>query len=545
VQRWGAVMLFAGLTTLGVGPAATSQEPGREPLKTYHHPHRKFIIPVNIAAIDQSRGRVTSLQLYFRFNGGKWQPATKYPLDELKALPQGKKGLNFTAEKDGEYEFSLRFWYPGGEVSPPVEDLTPILNVVIDTVLPLVRVVARGNGVAWEVSDANLDTRSIELQARQGNNSRWLTVTDGGEGSSPRLFRPVDRYEWALQPGQSLEVRVKARDQAGNETYSLPVRVPASSTVGAAFPRGGPDVGPDGGAFRDPLGGIAPPQSSPRIEYVKTKDFTVHYTVQRMGRSGIKSARLYVRSDRDAGGWKLAREFAVNLMPTDRDHTLPLEHSVKEDGGYGFFVALESGAGVKADPPKELDQPMLYVVVDTEKPFVKITYVRVSKGGARGPLVEIGWETQDRTLMAFPITLEYADALDAKEWKKIADRLPPGKSQGDSMGNTRYVGQYTWEIPDERVWKFYVRIRAVDRAENTTESVYPNVVLVDLEVPAAEITGVSGGARSGSPPAPLEATPVTPETVPAPPPMGPTNAPPTLPVLPPAKSPAETPVKRP
>jgi hypothetical protein len=538
-------MLFAGLTTLGVGPAATSQEPGREPLKTIFFPRRDLSIPVQTAEIEKNHGRVSHLQLYYRVNGGKWLPGAKLPLDGLDTFGRGRKGFNFTAEKDGEYEFSVRFWYPRGDVSPPVEELSPNLDVVIDTVLPLVRVVARGNGVAWEVSDANLDTRSIELQARQGNNSRWLTVTDGGDSSSPRLFRPVDRYEWALQPGQNLEVRVKARDQAGNETYSLPVRVPASSTVGAAFPRGGPEVWPDGGAFRDPLGGGAAPRSSPRIEYVNTKDFTVHYTIQRMGRSGIKSARLYVRSDRDAGGWKLAKEFPVNRMPSDRDHTVELPHSVKEDGGYDFFVALESGAGVKADPPKELDQPMLYVVVDTEKPFVKITYVRVSKGGTRGPLVEIGWETQDRTLMADPITLEYADALDAKEWKKIADRLPPGKSQGDSMGNTRYVGQYIWEIPDERVWKFFVRVRAVDRAGNTAESVYPNVVLVDLEVPAAEITGVRGGARPGSPPAPPEATPVTPETVPAPPPMGPTNAPPTLPVLPPVKSPAETPVKRP
>ena len=68
---------------------------------------------------------------------------------------------------------------------------------------------------------------------------------------------------------------------------------------------------------------------------------------------------------------------------------------------------------------------------------------------------------------------------------------------------TRDSGRYVWEVPDENLWKFYVRARAVDKASNTGEHIWsqkdsdgkdkPAEVIVDLETPAASINKVRGG----------------------------------------------------
>jgi hypothetical protein len=86
---------------------------------------------------------------------------------------------------------------------------------------------------------------------------------------------------------------------------------------------------------------------------------------------------------------------------------------------------------------------------------------------------------------------------DAVAWKEVKYRLPPGQERPDAVGQKRYVGTYTWEVPDETLWKFHVRIRSVDKAGNTGKDQWKDEVIVDLETPAAGITGVRG---TGGPP---------------------------------------------
>ena len=503
VRRWQATLLTIGLAALlAVAPNATPQESGQP----HFWPHRTFSIPVNVDRINQGETKPSHLQLYSSLNRAQWVAGAKLPLNGLQDLGEGKKGFKFTADRDGDFEFSVQYWYASGESSPKkVDELSPMLAVSIDSTPPVVRVAAGANGVRWEATDDNLDPRYVKLEAKLPSWTEWHTVKD-------RTFKTTDSYNWQLKPGQTLEVRVTAKDKAGNEGSSAIVRVPGNEAIGTSFPKGPSGIGSDWPPTNLPRDPIVPSGSGnlpkPRIEYVNGKDITVDYTIQRAGRSGVQAAHLYVQ--KDSGAWTFVEKFVLSPV-ADTGKMLSLGYKATEEGLYGFYVAPESGAGVKANPPLPADQPMLYVVVDLRPPHVKITGVRVVPGGVRGPLVELAWETMDQNLMADPITLEYSIDKDATQWKEVKYRLPPGTEQPDSLGQKRYVGMYTWEVPDETLWKFHVRIRAVDKAGNTSKDQWKDEVIVDLEKPAAGITGVRGGTGPANPNLPMS-TPMTPIT---------------------------------
>ncbi|HEX4612297.1 MAG TPA: hypothetical protein VH092_29150, partial [Urbifossiella sp.] len=541
VRRRRAGLVLAGtLAALAVVAATRAQDSVADrATKVHYWPHRVFHIPLEVARVeksftDKNLPVPTHIQLYSSLARGQWQAAgTKKPLAGLDPLPDNKKGFSFTAARDGEYEFSVQYFFKDGSSSPVnLEELSPMLRVTIDTTLPVVRVNAVGNGVEWVATDDNLDPDGIRLQAKYPNWAEWKTV-------DVPAIRAAGTYAWKLQPGQALDVRVLARDLAGNENYSLPVQVPSTGAVNTAFPKaGGSDapIAPGGGG-----GGL--PQ--PRVDYVSNPNFDIDYRIERAGRSGIQAAQLYVQKQR--GGWEPVKRFAID-PPATTGASLKLGYTAAEaeEGTYGFYVAPESGAGVKAPPPNPAAPPMVYVVYDKTAPYLKITGVRVGAGGAKGPTVEIMWETYDQNLLPDPISLEYALDKAAVQWNEISYRLRPGTPRQGADGLTRYVGQFQWEVPDEKLWKFYVRARSVDRAGNTSTDTRQEPVVVDLETPAASITGVRG---SGTNPAPNGGSganprpqPPAPKTNPPPrPPAGDPVSPPTTPATPPPMSPATPP----
>jgi hypothetical protein len=128
---------------------------------------------------------------------------------------------------------------------------------------------------------------------------------------------------------------------------------------------------------------------------------------------------------------------------------------------------------------------MVLVVVDTSRPHVKVTGVQVKPGGVRGPLVEITWDAADPNLMPQPIDLEWSLDRGAAKWNEVKRRL--------DNNLTPTSGRFAWEVPDEKVWKFYVRARATDKAANVGEHVWDKEVIVDLEKPIATIDKIRGG----------------------------------------------------
>lgn len=494
-----AACLAVGFASL---PAVRSQDGGLQP---YYWPNRTVGIPVGVDSIAKLSNKPTDLQLYYSVNRGPFQKAMKLPLSNMQELNSGKRGFNFTADRDGDFEFTVQFIYSDGTTSPAFEDLRPQQRIIIDTTPPVIRIAPIASGVEWSVTDDNLDPRKLALKCRWPGNRDWMPITD-------RALRPVDRYNWQLQSGKVLEVRLEAEDRAGHKSVSPVIRVSqdvqSGGTAGTNVSRPGPST---------PSMGGSPSIPAPRIEYVNTLKFDVDYTIQHMGRSGIQAAHMFVL--RNQGNWELVKRFPVHVTPGDRDQTLSLPYEAKEEGTYGFYVIPESGAGKRAENPRRDDPPLMWVVVDTTPPVVKITDVRVKPGGSRGPVVEITWDASDPNLMPQPVSLEWS--TDKKKWNEIKYRL-------DNLpGST--MGRYAWEVPDENLWKFWIRARAVDKASNTGESMWPQEVIVDLEQPSAGIIKIRGG---GSPPPDASSNPPKRESPSDALPMASPSIPPAVPSVP-------------
>ena len=463
---------------LALTPDGRSQDTRLQP---YYWPHRTVGIPVDVDKISKLEQKPSELQLYY-WVGGTLQKGAKLPLNNMQQLDGGKRGFLFTAERDGDFEFTVQFIYPDNSTSPRTDDLSPQQRIVIDATPPATRLAPSANGVSWQITDDNLDPRSVQLQCKWPTQQEWTNVTE-------RDFRPIDQFAWKLQPGKVLDVRVKSADRAGNEGVSQIVRIPPDTATAVGLPKG---------AGEWPVGNL--PQA--RIDYVNTLKFDVDYTIQKMGRSGVQAAHLFVLKSQ--GNWEKVKKFDVQLRPADKDTSLSLPYEAKDEGTYGFYVIPESGAGKKSDDPRKEDPPMVYVVVDTTPPYVRINGVSVKPGGTRGPLVEITWEAADPNLMPQPISLEWSLDKSATRWNEVKYRL--------TNNLTKTTGRYVWEVPDENLWKFYLRIRAVDMATNTGEHIWskkdadgkdkPAEVIVDLENPSAIINKVRGGNTppGGNPP---------------------------------------------
>jgi hypothetical protein len=502
VRRKHAFLLLACLIAGLAAPRdALTQDPGLQP---YYWPHRTVGIPVGVDVIAKFKDKPSDLQLYYRTNGaGAFQRGPKLPLGGLQQLDGEKKGFLFTADRDGDYEFTVQFLYPDNTTNPPTDQLTPQQRVIIDTIPPQIQIVAGSNGVAWRVTDDNLDPRGIILQCRWPGQQQWTTVTE-------RPFQARDQFTWTVPAGKVLEVRVQARDRAGHEAVSQIARVPPDAASSVALPK----TGSAAVDWIPPAGSL--PQA--RYDYVNSLDFDVDYTIEKMGRSGVRAAHLFVQKKQ--GNWEFVKKFDVRLMPSDKDHTISIPYSAKDEGIYGFIVIPESGAGTRASDPKKDDPPMINVVVDKTAPYIRITNVQVRPGGTRGPVVEINWEAADPNLMPDPISLEWSLDPKATKWNEVKYRLKNTAGQN--------TGRYVWEVPDENLWKFYLRARAVDRAANTGEYIWsqkdadgkekPVEVIIDLELPSGSINRIRNGAT------PRPSPPSTPS-----PPARSSDAPPTIP----------------
>jgi hypothetical protein len=494
--------LAAAVVLVGSVPSQSADD-GIQP---YYWPTRDVGIPVDVDKISKLPNRPSELQLYYSLTRGPFQKAMKLALGDMKELAGGKRGFLFKSDRDGDFEFTVQSLYPDGSANPRVEELRPQQRIIIDTTPPLIRLSANNTGVEWVVTDDNLDPYGVTLKCRWPGGRDWMTITD-------RAFRAIDQFAWQLPPGKVLEVRVEAKDQAGHRSVSPVVRVPPDGVTGASLPKG-----PSTPAWV----GSTPNMPAPRVEYVNTLKFDVDYAIQKMGRSGIQAAHLFVL--RNQGTWELVKRYPVKLMPGDKDQTLSLPFEAKEEGTYGFYVIPESGAGKRAEDPKKDDAPLVWVVVDTTPPYVKITNVQVKPGGSRGPLVEITWEAVDPNLMQQPVSLEWSQDKTAPRWNEIKYRL-------DNLPGSN-TGRFTWEIPDENVWKFWVRARAVDKAANTAESVWPQEVIVDLEQPSAGIVKIRGGGGNSPAPTPKPQPPKVPGGSDTTPPYNPNPGVPSLPTLP-------------
>lgn len=167
-------------------------------------PLRRVKLPVSLGP-DQ-RKYLASLQLVVsRDEGQTWEV--------VAALAADQEHFVFAPKEDGLYWLKLRMNFKDGRRDPA--DFTravPDHKLLIDTTPPKMRVNPSGPaGVEWVVEDENLDPDGVAVEVRWQGDKIWTPF-------SPRKFAARDKYDWpSLRDGQLLEVRVIAKDRAGNE----------------------------------------------------------------------------------------------------------------------------------------------------------------------------------------------------------------------------------------------------------------------------------------------------------------------------------------
>jgi hypothetical protein len=450
----GSMTLF--LTDVSAQDPASAEKP-------YYYKERAFAIPFKLNP-DRTQPRPIEIRLFASESKGPWEQVSK--------INVGREKLTYRGDRDGRFAFAVQVVREGDIFDPPTQGLKPMMYVVIDTQSP--RAVMRSKlesdgsaGVEWDIVDENLDPRSISLEYRWPEQADWLPF------DPKAVYRARDTMSWDLKPGQKIEVRIKAKDLAGNEVKTPGVFTPPQVNDNNKF----------ADAMKEQGSPLTPSRST--LFYVNTEAIKLNFDVQ-VGPSGLSSVDLYVLTDRE--DWKPDEQASRKYKPNEdgsKSGTQSLTYNAKADGKYGFFIVAKNRAGVGGRPPKKGDLPRVEVIRDTVPPKLEIKDVRVRSNGDRGAIVDIEWAASDPNMAPQPIDIEYS-SIDEKEpenWKLVADQLENN-------------GKYPWMVPPE-VYQFKLRITARDRAENVTTVTHDKLVLVDLVPPSVDIkdavpTGTDG-----------------------------------------------------
>lgn len=481
----------------------------QDALQTRHWPRSDISFPIDVAALESQTPRPVSLRFYaappnkpFKLVANKRPDELDKIIDKQDPSATPKRGFTYTAAADGVEEFAVQYEFADRSLTPKTP--VPQYRIHFDTRPPTVRTTATsGNSIRWLAEDENLVASSVRVEGRYPGETQWQILNTGD-------LRADDSFKWpTLPPTKTLEVRVYAKDQAGNGGYSPVVKL--GDGFGGRVERDRADRSDNPaprrtnpGSFGDPgvtrtdgggrtgsgFGGLDEfPTTKAKIQYVSTRDLTVKSKVTHVTRSGVKAAQLYVQND--SADWRPENKkdnLAMWPDTPDLERVVEIPYTAARDGLYGFIIQPISGANTKADDPRPGDAPQYLVEVDTIKPELSIKTVRVAGNGLTGPLVEVEWLSTEKNEMPEPIDLEYHTNEDDmrvnKGWKPMT---------ANKIANT---GRYTWEITDKKLWKFWVRASATDKAGNTAVTVYsddkgkPLPILVDLDKPAGNVEKV-------------------------------------------------------
>ncbi len=447
---------------------------------------REASIPFSV----DEREQIQEVLLYASLNGGNW-------ILVGKAHPNQKR-FRFTTDRDGTYDFGVKTQYVNGKSNPPnVDDLKPSRRIVIDTLAPQISVRPTGGsdkvaGVEWEATDENIDAKSIRLEYRWPGQTAWLAI------DKDKTFRPKDQSSWNLAGrGGSIEIRVRARDLAGNEAISDPVTTPPSA---AGFDRGTSSDNRIGDArlpepkYRDELPPLKPLDGpltrdardtgygGSNLIYVKDKNIKLNYDYK-VGPSDYKSSEIFVK--RPQGNWEIIRGVnPVNNVNNNGQKSLSFNYDAATEGTYGFFIRIQNGADRWSDDaPNRMTPPMVEVMVDTTPPKVNLGQCKVRDGGDRQGILDFSWLAEDSGsgLQPESIKIEYATTRESSAWATIIDH---------QTGN----GSHSWMVPTN-IWQVYIRVTAFDRAGNDFSYISKDPVLVDLMRPSVDNVKAEGGFR--------------------------------------------------
>src|SRR5262249_29040087 len=297
-------------------------------------------------------------------------------------------------DRDGQFWFAVQTVDLQDQSHPPsMNSAQPGLMVIVDTQPPNITLRAAppkegAVGVEFDVRDDNLDPASLRLEQRVGGSGEWQSVV------AVRLT--AGQHYWNPGTNAAVEVRLQARDKAGNENE-------AKVTLGSGGVAN-PIVDERRPAFVDPSGGLG-------VRMVNSKRISLDYKLEDVGPSGVAVVELWFTDGRN--GWQKYRDYAESRPPIIFD--------VPDEGLYGFTMIARSKVGLGERPPQVGDQPQIWVEVDETKPVVRLANSEVGRGADLGNLT-ITWSATDKNLARQPITLSYAQQPEGP-WTKIVERV--------------------------------------------------------------------------------------------------------------------------
>ncbi len=418
--------------------------------------HRQFKIPFKN---DQKSLGVTQVRLYVSSDQGRtWQfTATAAPEEQH---------FRFSTPQDGYYWFAVQTVDTQGKLHPPsTANLDAKLRVIVDATPPSVQVQAlpsRGNdvGVAWRVTDENLDLSlpdALRVEYRFTGTVAWIPLA---------VPAGVSQLYWNPHNNAPLEVRVLARDRAGNVGED-------KTTV-----RQGAGAGNFVPNFQNP---VQQQDSVKDLErkFVNSKQISMSYDLRDVGPSGVSAIELWYTLFQGRA-WNKLTEYPIEVKNGEANQTKKLTFEVNDEGIYGITLVAKSGVGLGERAPQPGDRPQFWIEVDLTKPIVQIQEIQVGTGFDKGKLT-IVWNARDKNLGPTPIRLSYAEQQGGP-WNAIADKLSNN-------------GRYVWKMPEQLPYQFYVRVEAVDLAGNIGEAMTLERVKVDLSLPKAQIRDIGPGGQ--------------------------------------------------
>ncbi len=440
--------LLAGALTAAV---ARAQEPG-----VIYFQHRQFKIPFKN---DQKGLNVAQVRLYVSTEQGRrWQFTAN-------ALPD-EPSFRFATPNDGSFWFAVQTVDTLGKTYPDkVEELKPSLKVIVDTLPPTIQLQplqprVTEVGVAWLVRDDNLDTTlpdSVRVEYRIVGNPAWIPLA---------VPAGTNQVYWNPQTNAQVEVRVMARDRAGN--------VGEEKTTVSLQAGGGAN------AFQNPIQQpFDGPKDLPR-KFVNSKQISVGFDLKDVGPSGVSSVELWYTLYKGRA-WNKLTEYPLEQKNAEPGQSKRLTFDVQDEGVYGITLVAKSGVGLGERPPQPGDAPQFWIEVDLTKPVVQLKGVHVGDTGLDKGKLSIVWAAFDKNLGPTPIRLSYAEQKDGP-WTTFADKLGNG-------------GKHIWTLPQELPFQFFLRVEAFDRAGNVGEAITSDRVKVDLSLPKAVPLDIGPGAR--------------------------------------------------
>jgi hypothetical protein len=507
------------LLALAQPASGTASDGGFQPITTRQ---MVFSIPYQIDRPQQISQEPVEVQLFVSADrGANWRLYSKVEPTQGSFL--------FRASVDGEYWFTVRTLDRSGQIRP--QGPPPILRVRIDTSPPTLQLTAqRGEAgqvtAQWEVRDETLKRDSFRIFYRFEGDSTWQAVA-----VSPQNFKrngPAEVGEvtwWPKKSQGTLQVRAECSDAAGNPAVSHAQVILAStaeSQATAQAPAGPPQTTPTNAvaetakpaavtaqpnppiAKQAPAPAPAKEQSvpakqpndpsttavssppppanptaaptpapvsngttatlpAPHPRMINARTFELEYNVS----AATADSRVELWSTRDGGRtWSSAA--------VDDDSRSPIVVRADAEGLYGYRLAVRPSSRQTSEMPKSGEQPQIWIGVDLTPPAVRILRIQ-PVAGLPGQL-QIAWEASDALLGERPITLSCATTPNGP-WLPIA-------------GGLENSGQYTWvagpTVPDP----VFIRVEARDAAGNMAANQTPMPILLQRQLPTAQIQDV-------------------------------------------------------